>query len=603
MRRQASAVSLVMARPRNAAPSAALSFILAAAVLLPCALTGVSASTGVSALRQPLDAGLLSEQQLRVDVHARRHLLQTPALPAGPPPPLVILAAHQTRRTDPLGSFETYNGGWDVTNKHYWGSVAWTGLPLYCVAIGWVLLGVLFVCIPLFMCCFCRRREPSLKTYSESQVCVFKWLAVFGILIAAGGLGYMAYGDVRFHDALNKSVDVIIKEADFALNVVQNATFLLWQAGNADVAGSVLSSAEADKIATVSAEVNQAAVDVQRQVHHRKHQIDDLLDAIALVVVYLIIIVTILLTGIFLMAQNLAKDTCEALGEYIGEPTANTRFAKILPCVDLQAVNSTATVEQATANRLAALVTSAVRNSTSVKAAINGTIQGICSPYGPAPDYVFMRTCPPGYVSPAAAALTLVPYNCTTNSADQCGKQHLIPTTLFQQLQNALALTQQLVTSVDQVKDLLVCGFVVHAVNKIRSDYCGKAKSSAVEIWIGFAVASGGAIILAVSMLFYLRRVKRMQGFDDFEMEGAAAEYDLKPPPEAAYASKRRGAVPPPAAYQDPPLRKAPSTRSPSSSANSREALPAYAKAHANRPTGSSSWASKKRGEFPVQYA
>lgn len=32
----------------------------------------------------------------------------------------LLLAEDRTRRKDPLDSFKKYNGGWNITNKHYW---------------------------------------------------------------------------------------------------------------------------------------------------------------------------------------------------------------------------------------------------------------------------------------------------------------------------------------------------------------------------------------------------------------------------------------------------------------------------------------------------
>lgn len=33
----------------------------------------------------------------------------------------MILAAERTQRRDPFRNYETYYGGWNLTNKHYWG--------------------------------------------------------------------------------------------------------------------------------------------------------------------------------------------------------------------------------------------------------------------------------------------------------------------------------------------------------------------------------------------------------------------------------------------------------------------------------------------------
>ncbi|KAK4853933.1 hypothetical protein QYF36_016646 [Acer negundo] len=45
-----------------------------------------------------------------------------------------LLAGNRTQRPDPFNDYNTYNGGWNLTSKHYWGSVGFTGAPFFIVA-------------------------------------------------------------------------------------------------------------------------------------------------------------------------------------------------------------------------------------------------------------------------------------------------------------------------------------------------------------------------------------------------------------------------------------------------------------------------------------
>ncbi|KAG0493424.1 hypothetical protein HPP92_004418 [Vanilla planifolia] len=49
-----------------------------------------------------------------------------------------ILAANRTRRPDVLEKFRPYKGGWDMTNKHYWASVSFTGATGFILAVVWL---------------------------------------------------------------------------------------------------------------------------------------------------------------------------------------------------------------------------------------------------------------------------------------------------------------------------------------------------------------------------------------------------------------------------------------------------------------------------------
>uniref|UniRef100_A0A2N9G0A0 Uncharacterized protein n=1 Tax=Fagus sylvatica TaxID=28930 RepID=A0A2N9G0A0_FAGSY len=48
------------------------------------------------------------------------------------------------KRPDPLRHLHYYNGGYDVKNKHYWASAAFTGVHGYAIAGVWLLCGLAF---------------------------------------------------------------------------------------------------------------------------------------------------------------------------------------------------------------------------------------------------------------------------------------------------------------------------------------------------------------------------------------------------------------------------------------------------------------------------
>ncbi|XP_028555279.1 uncharacterized protein LOC110092209 isoform X4 [Dendrobium catenatum] len=52
---------------------------------------------------------------------------------------LLVLAAKRTRRPDVLNKLRPYRGGWDITNKHYWASVGFTGAAGFILAFIWFL--------------------------------------------------------------------------------------------------------------------------------------------------------------------------------------------------------------------------------------------------------------------------------------------------------------------------------------------------------------------------------------------------------------------------------------------------------------------------------
>ncbi|KAB1999570.1 hypothetical protein ES319_D12G171200v1 [Gossypium barbadense] len=66
-------------------------------------------------------------------------LPQAPAPTTYESPSTLVLAAQRTNRPDLLRHFKHYHGGWNITNRHYWASVGFTG------AVGFIFAALWFV--------------------------------------------------------------------------------------------------------------------------------------------------------------------------------------------------------------------------------------------------------------------------------------------------------------------------------------------------------------------------------------------------------------------------------------------------------------------------
>jgi len=60
--------------------------------------------------------------------------------------PKCIVSAEEPnfKRPDPLRHFHYYRGSYDVRNKHYWASAAFTGAYGYAIGVVWLLCGLGF---------------------------------------------------------------------------------------------------------------------------------------------------------------------------------------------------------------------------------------------------------------------------------------------------------------------------------------------------------------------------------------------------------------------------------------------------------------------------
>jgi len=92
----------------------------------------------------------------------------------------------RTRRIDPLDGLRKYEGGYNITDKHYWSSTIFTGRSGYMIAALWVICGVIFLGTILVSKIFCTKRKERytdfdyfLERYQILTVILCIILAVF----------------------------------------------------------------------------------------------------------------------------------------------------------------------------------------------------------------------------------------------------------------------------------------------------------------------------------------------------------------------------------------------------------------------------------------
>ncbi|CAI0415236.1 unnamed protein product, partial [Linum tenue] len=135
----------------------------------------------------------------------------------------LALAAERTYRKDPLDGFKRYDRGWNISDRHYWASVGFTGAPLFVVALIWflgfglcLLLGCLF-----HYCCKRQLHGYSRIAYALSLISLvlFSIAAVIGCVVL-----YNAQG--KFHKSTTKTLDYVVSQADSTIENLRNTPSL-----------------------------------------------------------------------------------------------------------------------------------------------------------------------------------------------------------------------------------------------------------------------------------------------------------------------------------------------------------------------------------------
>nr|XP_023913499.1 uncharacterized protein LOC112025062 [Quercus suber]POF25894.1 hypothetical protein CFP56_73842 [Quercus suber] len=82
----------------------------------------------------------------------------------------LVLAENRTNRPDILHGLRHYHGGWDITNRHYWASVGFTGAPGFILAVLWFISFGL--ALAAHHCCGWRINIKGKGSHHSQRICL-----------------------------------------------------------------------------------------------------------------------------------------------------------------------------------------------------------------------------------------------------------------------------------------------------------------------------------------------------------------------------------------------------------------------------------------------
>ncbi|KAL2641858.1 hypothetical protein R1flu_009445 [Riccia fluitans] len=424
-----------------------------------------------------------------------------------------LLAANRTNRRDPLDNFHIYRGGWNIQDKHYWGSVGYTGLSAFIVALIWAALGLLGLLFLLCCCCFCgSRKQPEYDHGRCGYVIPIILLLFFTAAAVAGSdKAEIVTLNRQLNDSANTLRDETRKNADdikhiinivrIALMVVAAVMLLLVLLGLLFAACGIrsivylasspyLPGSEFVKkiIPFLKCICGQVKVKLSRCFPSMSEVL--LLTPVSHRLVFLgwiLVTGTWILCGIFILLNNAIGDTCVAMEEWVARPFANTTLDEILPCADPATANSALVNSKDYTDQIITLANQGI-----TRIAIGNFPPGtptyynqsgplvptLCDIYGPAPDYNLQSCSAPNLTLEAAPALS-----------------------------TAADIGQSLFVDGNFLVSVANCSFVRDTFTVIRGTYCDNLRKYAKWVWIGLILlVSGGAMLSILLWMVYIRR-------------------------------------------------------------------------------------------------
>ncbi|KAI3717505.1 hypothetical protein L1987_69163 [Smallanthus sonchifolius] len=468
--------------------------------------------------------------------------------PADGPSGSLVLAGSRTKRPDFLNHFKRYRGGWDITNKHYWASVGFTGAVEFILAILW------FVCFGLAMivhhCCGWRIDIKGKESRGSQKICLIL-LIVFTCASAIGCI-LLSVGQDEFHAEAVDTLNYVVNQSYYTVQTLINVTGYLSLAKTVNVAQVFLPSDVKDDIDRLTVDLNNAADTLSQRTHQNSRKIRSVFDtvrlsmiAIAIVMLldsllglflsilghkntiyifitsgWLLVVVTFIICGVFVIINNAIADTCMAMGQWVDNQQAETALSDILPCVDQGTTNATLYKSKLVVNDITNIINGFIGSFANSNAPPGGNsnyynqsgplMPYLCYPY----DFqLHEMECPSQLVSMANASMVWQNYTCSISESGFCTTTGRLTPDMYQQLVGAVNISYALQHYAPPLLSLQDCNFVRQTFRIIISDHCPPLEDHLRMVNAGLALVSVGVMLSLALWIIYANRPQSEQVF------------------------------------------------------------------------------------------
>ncbi|GMH24049.1 hypothetical protein Nepgr_025892 [Nepenthes gracilis] len=452
------------------------------------------------------------------------------------PMPVVLGSSNQKfHRPDPLRRFKYYRGGYDLKNKHYWASTAFTGVHGYAVAIAWLLCGLGFgISVIVKNICGGSSFSPVAE-HSDSSYCLVFLLVVFFSLLAATATGFVLVANQhslqttkglkstllragsdarrRIHRA-NKAM----KDMQFYLCTYdQNTCSLLNKTshglGNESraIQQFVQKSGHSIDIAIWTSYIVNLVVVVVNMVFLVAALVFFLLhwEPGFIIIIFFFWIITMacwVLTGVDFFLHNFAEDTCVALHEFLENPENNS-LSSLMPCSDLLKAESIMVDIGRTIHNFISELNSNIMNlpkqlRLNDQNDVSRGIWKVCDPFSGAPDYSYVPgKCPKDAIPIGKVPEILARFTCQNgNDSAACGgdDEKFLGEAAYPIAYAYSHSIQDLINIYPDLESLIHCSFVKSKISEVDSHQCRPFMASTRLLWESMLSLSTIMVVLTI---------------------------------------------------------------------------------------------------------
>ncbi|XP_021274897.1 uncharacterized protein LOC110409765 [Herrania umbratica] len=423
-------------------------------------------------------------------------------------PKLVVFGSppleHSFKRPDPLRHLKDYRGVYNVTNKHYWASAAFTGVHGYAMAGVWTVCGICFGIFLIFKNISSSESSSSsftdhLDRYYLLLFMMFLLLTLLAIVaasfvIAANQSSLQRTKKLKDTIELNVTTHRLGKESRTIHNFVRS---------------------------------HERPIDVAIQTSYIAHLVIAMVNLLLLIaalvlllshwhpgLVFIICFCWILtalcwvLTGFDFSLHTFAQDSCSAFEDFVQDPQNNI-LSSILPCM-----NSTNSDEILTGvgSTIHDFIWELNLQITEVYSRIklnehNDGLFGfgmICDPFSGAPNYSYVpEVCPEDAIPIGSIPNILARFTCyNENSTQVCSSNgKFLPEDTYNEASAYSHSVQYMLNVFPDLQNLAECSMVKDAFSDVFLHQCRPFRTSLRWLWASMLSLSISMMLLELTWI------------------------------------------------------------------------------------------------------
>ncbi|KAK9750372.1 hypothetical protein RND81_02G191700 [Saponaria officinalis] len=470
--------------------------------------------------------------------------------PSVPKIPL-MLAGNRTRRPDILCKFKIYEGGWNISSRHYWASVGFTGAAGFIISVLWL---ISFGIALLIHHCFGWRLNFKGKESPNSRM-IRPTLLIFFSCAAVVGCILLFVGQHELHHEVLHTLNYVVNQSDFTAQMLRNVTDYLSLAESVNVPQFQLPPSAMEDIDELRRRLSSGVDTLTEKTTANSSKVRKVFNPVtsALIAVgslmlllvfvglvlflfkcqkaihififsgWILVAGSLILCGTFVIFNSAISDSCVAMQEWVDNPQAETALSNILPCVDERATNQTLYESKKIVIFLVNIVNAFIYTSANtVRPPSDQFYYNQSGPLLPPLCYPFDnnmqdRECSSQEVSFTNASLVWENYICMT-SIDQknCTTVGRLTPLMYSQLILAANASYALLHYTPAMLNLQNCNFLRETFVTITSRYCPPLEHYLLIVEMGLGVISAGIMLCLILCLVYANRPQREEVFVKF---------------------------------------------------------------------------------------